>query len=97
VRLKPAAFRPVFSRVTLSRRLGRTQGIERADCHCSGNKPTDFGETCGLHYPGEVLGVGAHIYALARSDVVKMGSIAGNLDSYASSTWMTKNSRNSRL
>jgi hypothetical protein len=27
VRLKPAAFRPVFSRVTLSRRLGRTQGI----------------------------------------------------------------------
>ena len=27
MRLKPAAFRPVFSRVTLSRRLGRTQGI----------------------------------------------------------------------
>jgi len=25
-----------------------------------------------------------------------MGSIADNLDSYASSTWMTKNSRNSR-
>ena len=26
-----------------------------------------------------------------------MGSIAGNLDSYASSTWMFKSSRNSRL
>ena len=59
MRLKPAAFRPVFSRVTLSRRLGRTRGIERADCHCSGNKPHGLRRGVQPPFPGEVLGVGA--------------------------------------
>jgi hypothetical protein len=94
VRLKPAALRRVSLGSHLAVGLVGLKASHAPTAITWATSPTDFGETCDLHYPGEVLGVGGHTYASARSDVVK---IAGNLDSYASSTWMTKNSRNSRL
>ena len=86
MRLKPAA----FGRFSLGAYLAvGSVGLKTSNAPTAiarATSPTDFGETCGLHYPGEVLGIRAHTYASARSDVVKMGSIAGNLDSYAPST-----------
>jgi hypothetical protein len=96
VRLKPAA----FGRFSLGSHLASARSDSRHRTRrlplLGQQAPRTSARRAASIIRGEVLGIRGHTYASARSDVVKMGSIADNLDSYASSTWMTKNSRNSR-